>query len=248
MSRSILITGASSGIGKALAFEMADRGYSLGLAARRQELLEQVRDEILVRHPALKVAVSPLDVTDCDSVPGVIQTFARDLDGLDIVFVNAGVGLGEKVGNGQFEKSKATLLTNLLGAAATIDAAAALFLKRGAGHIVGVSSVAAFRGMPRSAAYSASKAGLAVYLEGLRAELHGKKIDITVLYPGYIDTPLNNMLPSRPFVISVERGAALIADMIEKKVKRSTVPVFPWNLLGRLLKILPTGVIAKLAG
>lgn len=80
-----------------------------------------------------------------------------------------------------------------------MDAAATLFLKQGTGHIVGVSSVAAFRGMPRSASYSASKAGIAIYLEALRAELYGKNIDITVLYPGYIDTPLNNMLPSRPY-------------------------------------------------
>ncbi|MFZ5569491.1 MAG: SDR family oxidoreductase [Thermodesulfobacteriota bacterium] len=248
MPRTILITGATSGIGKALAVEMAGRGYALGLAARRREVLEQVREDIRKRHPKLTVVIQPVDVTDCDAVPGAIRAIDENLGGVDIVFVNAGVGLGEKVGNGQFEKSKTTLLTNLLGAAATIDAAAALFIKRGSGHIVGVSSVAAFRGMPRSAAYSASKAGLAVYLEALRAELYGKNIDITVLYPGYIDTPLNNMLPSRPFLISVEKGASIIADLIEKKVKRSTVPVFPWNFIGVLLKLLPTGLIAKLAG
>lgn len=79
----------------------------------------------------------------------------------------------------------------------------------------------------------------------MRAELFRKNIDVTVLYPGYIDTPLNDMLPNRPFLISVEKGAAIIARLIEKRVKSSTVPVYPWNVVGRLLKILPTGVISR---
>jgi short-subunit dehydrogenase len=100
--------------------------------------------------------------------------------------------------------------------------------------------------MPRSSAYCASKAGFAIYLEAVRAELFKKNIDITVLYPGYIDTPLNNMLKNRPFLISAEKGAEIIAHLIEKRVKRSTVPVYPWNILGRLMKFLPTGVAAKM--
>jgi len=116
---------------------------------------------------------------------------------------------------------------NLIGAIATVDAAAAYFLDKGKGHIVGTSSVAAFRGMPRSSAYSASKAGFAIYLEAVRAELYKKNIDVTVLYPGYIDTPFNERLKSRPFLISVEKGAGIIVRLIEKKVKSSTVPVYP---------------------
>jgi len=135
---------------------------------------------------------------------------------------------------------------NLLGAMATVDAAAAYFLKKGKGHIVGSSSVAAFRGMPKSSAYCASKAGFAIYLESVRAELYKKNIDVSVLYPGYIDTPLNDMLKNRPFLISVEKGAQIISRLIEKRVKSSTVPVYPWNIVGRLMKILPTGVIAKM--
>ena len=171
---------------------------------------------------------------------------AAALGGLDIVFANAGIGLGERVGRGDFEKARRTIEVNLLGAMATVDAAAAYFLEKGGGHIVGTSSVAAFRGMPKSSAYSASKAGLAIYLEAVRAELYKKNINVTVLYPGYIDTPLNNMLKNRPFLISVEKGAEIIARLIEKRVKSSTVPVYPWNMLGRLMKVLPTGVIAKM--
>ncbi len=246
MSKSILITGASSGIGEALAHEMARQGHSLALTARRLDELKRIRDDIKEKHPSTKMEVGRLDVTDYDSVPGVIEELARALGGLDIVFANAGIGLGEKIGRNEFGKARETIRVNLIGAIATADAAAAHFLERGKGHIVGVSSVAAFRGMPRSSSYSASKAGFAVYLEALRAELYRKNIHVTVLYPGYIDTPLNRMLPSRPFLISVEKGAAIIARLIEKKVKSSTVPVFPWGLIAPLLKILPASIISKM--
>jgi hypothetical protein len=129
---------------------------------------------------------------------------------------------------------------------ATIDAAAALLKKQGSGQIVAISSVAAFRGMPGSGSYSASKAAIAVYTDALRAELHGTPIKVTTLYPGYIDTPLNQHIPRRPFLISLEKGAALIADKIERGVKTSTIPTYPWNVVSRILPILPTSQLAKM--
>ncbi len=246
MAGSILLTGASSGIGRALAYEMAKKGYALALTSRKTDVLNEIRDDIEKRYHPPALVVRGLDVTDYDDVFAAVDEMAEALGGLDIVFANAGIGLGEKVGRGDFEKARRTIEVNLIGAIATVDAAAAYFLKQGSGHIVGTSSVAAFRGMPRSSAYSASKAGLAIYLEAVRAEMYRKHIDVTVLYPGYIDTPLNRMLPSRPFLISVEKGAAIIARLIEKKVKSATVPVFPWNLVGPLLKMLPTGVISRM--
>jgi short-subunit dehydrogenase len=246
MSSSIMITGASSGIGRALALELGKRGYSLALAARSEDRLELIRKEIVSAHNPPVVAIRALDVTDYDDVFEAVDDMAEELGGLDIVFANAGIGLGERVGRGDFKKVRRTVEVNLIGAMATVDAAAAYFLKKGRGHIVGTSSVAAFRGMPRNAAYSASKAGFAVYLETARIELLKKNIHVTVLYPGYIDTPLNQMLKRRPFLISAEKGAAIIADLIEKKAKSSTVPVYPWNIIGRVMKILPAGVIAKL--
>ncbi len=246
MSKAIFITGASSGIGKALAFEMGKKGYRLALTARREDLLREISEEINRKHAPPAVAIRRLDVTRYDDVYAVFSEMAEEIGGIDIVLANAGVGLGEKVGRGDFEKAKRTVEVNLIGAMATMDAAAAYFLKKGEGHIVGISSVAAFRGMPGSSAYCSSKAGLGVYMEAMRAELYRKNIDITVLYPGFIDTPLNDMLSSRPFLISVEKGAQSIARLIEKKVKSSTVPVFPWNIIGRLLKILPTGIIARM--
>ena len=245
MTKKILITGASSGIGRALAYELAGRGYSLALTARRTETLEDIRDDLQAQHPSTTVVAHPLDVVACDTVPEAISACVDKLGGLDILLANAGIGLGEKVGQASFSKARRTIETNLLGAMATVDAAVQYFLEKGRGHIVGVSSVAAFRGLPRSSSYSASKAGFAIYLESLRAEVIRKNIDVTVLYPGYIDTSLNEMLPNRPFLITVEKGAALIADMIERKVKSSTVPVWPWCILGRMLKWLPTSVVAR---
>jgi short-subunit dehydrogenase len=245
MPKKILITGASSGIGRALAYELAGRGYDLALTARRLETLEEIRDDLNTKHPSATVIAHPLDVAAYDTVPGAISACAEDLGGLDILFANAGVHLGDKVGKGRFAQAQRTIETNLLGAMATVDAAVAYFLQQGSGHVVGVASITAFRGMRGMSSYGAAKAGLTLYLESLRAEVYRKNIHVTVLNPGYIDTPLNDMVKKRPFLISAEKGATLMADMIERKVKSSTVPVWPWCLLGRLLKLLPTSVVAK---
>ena len=137
--------------------------------------------------------------------------------------------------------------TNVIGAMATIDAAAALFREQGHGHIVTIASVAAFRGMPTAAAYCASKAAVSTLMEGLRAELVGTNTRTTTLYPGYIDTPINNHMPNRPFLVDAEKGTRIMADLIEKQVVKSTVPVWPWNLVGRLLRILPVSMLAKMS-
>jgi short-subunit dehydrogenase len=246
MPKKILITGASSGIGRALAYELAGRGYDLALTARRLETLEEIRDDLQTSHPSsARIVIHALDVAACDTVPVVIASCIDELGGLDILVANAGICPAEKVGKGRFDEARRTIETNLIGAMATVDAAVAYFLEQGHGHIVGVASVTAFLGMPRMASYGASKAGLALYLESLRAEVHHKNIQVTVLNPGYIDTPLTDMLKRRPFLISAEKGAALMAGMIERKVKSSTVPVWPWCILERILRMLPASVVSK---
>ncbi|HYW03524.1 MAG TPA: SDR family oxidoreductase [Gammaproteobacteria bacterium] len=247
MPKSIMITGASSGIGRALALELARRGYALGLAARRAEALDALAGEIRQKHgERCTVETRPLDVTDYDAVPRVLGELADSLGGLDIVFANAGIGSEGRIGSGRFEEARRTIETNVIGAMATVDAATAYFLERGHGHVVATSSVAAFRGLPGSAAYSASKAALTTYMEALRAETWKRGIAVTVLHPGYIDTPINDMMASRPFLITADKGARLIADMIERRVPSATVPVWPWNVIGRVLRWLPTGLIARM--
>jgi short-subunit dehydrogenase len=218
MRQSILITGASSGIGKALSFELAHRGYPLALAARRLDVLEKLRTAIKTRHPAFPVKIRKLNVTCHDKIGPAINELVTALGEADIVFANTDIGLEQKIGDSMFDNARPTIETNLIGAMATVDAAMAYFLQQGKGHIVGTCSVAAFRGLPRNASYSASKAGLAVYLEAVRAEKCSAKISTSPFYIPALSTPLlNQMLPKRPFLISAEKGAAIIARLIEKR-------------------------------
>ncbi len=243
MPKSILITGASSGIGRALAFEFSRRGYALGLSARRLELLESLRDEL---GRETQVAIAKLDVADLERVPEVLHKLADQLGGVQIVIANAGVGERSYPGEGTFHLDSKVIEINVLGAMATIDAGTEILKKEGGGQIVGISSVAGFRGLSTTPAYSASKAALSTYMEGIRNNLKQHKIAVTVLNPGFIDTPINSHRKSRPFLISAEKGARLMADMIEKKVWSSTVPVWPWALITKLMRLLPERLWSKI--
>jgi short-subunit dehydrogenase len=165
VAKNAFITGASSGIGRALARELAGRGYDLFLTARTLDALEQVRTEIAGANPGRTVEVRQLDVIDDADVAAAIAEAAEKLGRCDVVVANAGVGNSGRVGEGNMERGRLIVETNLIGAMATVDAAVALFRRQGgAGQVVGVGSVAGVRGLPGSASYSASKAGLAVYL------------------------------------------------------------------------------------
>ena len=246
MGKAILITGASSGLGEAMAYEFAARGYRLGLTARRASELERVRDAIRARHAQAVVELATLDVCEYAEVEPALRALKQRLNGLDIVCVNAGMGSGGRLGTDKFEHHRRTIETNVIGAMATVEAAVKMFREQGHGQVVAISSVAAFRGLPTSAPYSASKAALAVLMEGLRAELLGSDIGVTTLFPGYIDTPINRHMKQRPFLIDSERGGKVMADLIEKRVERSTVAVFPWNLVSRVLPLLPLSMVAKM--
>jgi NAD(P)-dependent dehydrogenase (short-subunit alcohol dehydrogenase family) len=246
VANTVFITGASSGIGRALSLELAGRGYDLFLTARRLAALEQLRADITAAHPERRVEIRQLDVTDDADVVRAIAEAAERLGRCDVVVANAGIGNSPPVGAGDFARSRAIVETDLIGAMATVDAAVALFRRQGGGgQVVGISSVAGVRGLPRSAAYSASKAGLTVYLESVRAETHREPVAVTTIAPGYIDTPLNQHMKSRPFLIDVEQGAKLTADLIERKVAYATVPRFPWMLLKPLLRVLPTSWLVR---
>jgi NADP-dependent 3-hydroxy acid dehydrogenase YdfG len=246
-SKVVFLTGASSGIGVALAPELASRGYDLVLAARRLDSLEQLKRDITARFPQRKVAVRALDVRHYEAVQEAVAAAAVEFGGLDKVIVNAGIGSTGMIGQGGFAADRAVIETNVIGAMATIDAAVALMRRQNRGQIVVISSVAAFRGLPGAGSYSASKAAIAVYAEAARAELHGTPVRITTLFPGYIDTPINQDMARRPFLIGVDKGARIIAELMERGVQTSTVPVFPWNLVARLLPLLPTAVLVKSA-
>jgi NAD(P)-dependent dehydrogenase (short-subunit alcohol dehydrogenase family) len=246
VARTVFITGASSGIGRELARELARRGYDLFLTARRLDALEEVRADIASSAPGRTVEVRQLDVTDDADVLRAIAQAAERLGRLDIVVANAGVGNSGMVGEGSMERARMIVETNLIGAMATVDAAVELFRRQdGGGQIVGIGSVAGVRGLPGSGSYSASKAGIATYLQAVRAETHGEPITVTTLAPGYIDTPINEDMKSRPFLIDAEKGAGIMADLIERGVGYATVPRLPWTLVAPLLRVLPTAWLAR---
>ena len=244
--KTAFITGASSGIGEALAGELAGRGYDLFLTARRREVLEGIAERIRSAHSGRIVEVRALDVRDHADVAAAIAEAGERLGGLDLVVANAGLGSTGPITEGGFERDRAVIETNVIGALATVDAAIALFRRQGrGGQVVGITSVAAYRGLPGTASYSASKAALNVYLEAIRAETHSEPITVTALAPGYIDTPINQNMKSRPFLIGVDKGAKIAADLIERGVAHATVPRFPWNVVRRVVRVAPTGMLAR---
>jgi short-subunit dehydrogenase len=245
-SKSIVITGASDGIGKALAWEMAKRGYRLGLTARRMPLLLQVKSEIQAKYPDTDIEVNALDVTDYGLVEGVLQSLHHALGGIDILLVNAGIAKSGLAVTMPLEDQLKIINTNLNGAIATAVAGLKIFRQQGGGQLVATSSVAGYRGLPKSAAYCASKAGLSTFMDAVRLESKKDNVVVSVINPGFIDTELNRSMANRPFVIPVEKGASLFADLIEKKVAVSTVPRMPWSLLAPMLRILPDSLISKM--
>jgi short-subunit dehydrogenase len=244
MAKAILITGASRGLGEGLARHFANRGYRLALTARDQQTLQTLKAEL--EPQAGQVCIRSLDVTDFERVPLVLRSCAEELGGLDVVVVNAGVAMAARSGQGKFDSMRTTLDVNLTGAIATADAAVALFREQGRGQLVGITSVAALRGMAGQGAYSASKAGFSKYLEALRCETYKEKITVCELAPGYIDTDLNRSLASRPFLVSTEKGTRIMADLIERGVSFRYVPPWPWTLVAQCLKVIPVSLLRKM--
>lgn len=244
MTKTAIITGASAGIGKALAMELAKRGYDLGLLARRLDALEAVAAEIKAKH-GRRVEIGALDVSRDHDVGPALDRLAAKLGTVDVVIANAGITAVNRTGAGDFEVDKRVIRTNLLGAMATIDAAVRIFRAQGRGHVVGVSSVSAFRGIPGSGAYSASKAALSNYLDAARIELRNKNVAVTVIHPGFVATEISSNMEKMPFVISAEAAAKDMADAIEAKKADVVVPAWPWRLLAPAMKLLPDRLIAK---
>ncbi|WP_461022519.1 SDR family oxidoreductase [Thalassiella azotivora] len=247
LRRTVLVTGASSGLGRGMARELAARGRDLALCARRTERLDELRAELLDAHPGVRVAVRRLDVDDPEQVMDVFASFREELGTIDRVVVNAGLGKGQPVGTGGWRANAQTLRTNVLGAHAQVEAAMEAFRAQGHGHLVVVSSVGAVRGMPRNVtAYSASKAALATLAEGVRAETLGTPIAVTTLYPGYIRSEMNEGLRRIPFVVDTETGCRALVAAMEREPARAYVPRWPWAPVSLALRVLPLRVVARM--
>ncbi|MDX5441717.1 MAG: SDR family oxidoreductase [Alteromonadaceae bacterium] len=249
MSRTILITGASSGLGEGMAREFAARGDHLALCARRTERLDQLRAELEGDYPGVKIRVRALDVNDHAQVAEVFQAFREEFGQLDRIIVNAGIGKGQPLGTGRFDANRQTAETNFVSALAQIEAAMEIFRAQNHGHLVAVSSVTAVRGMPGNVTtYAATKAGLAALCEGLRVELKKRRspIRVTTLYPGYIRTEINEKVKNTPFIVDAKTGCRAMVRAIESGKAERFVPGWPWTPIGFILRRLPESVLARI--
>ena len=247
MRKTILITGASSGLGAEMARQFAARGHDLALCARRTDRLDELRDEIATN--GVRVEVRALDVNEHEQVFEVFRAFRNDFGALDRVVVNAGVGKGAPLGTGRFDANRRTAMTNFVAALAQTEAALEVFRAQRAGHLVMISSMSAVRGMPGPiTTYAATKAGVAHLAEGVRADLMGTPIKVSVIYPGYIRSEMNERVKNAPFIVSVEKGVSAMVEAIEKERRSARVPVWPWVPLGFAIEHLPLPLARKLMG
>ncbi len=220
--RVVVITGASSGIGEGLAKLYAKRGYSVGLIARRGEVLEKLASDL--NPDAKKIAYRVADVRNRAGLIKAIHELETELGPIDILYANSGVGhtntRDDLNPDGAFE----VIQTNLLGVMAAIEAVYPSMLKRNSGHIVGISSLASYKGLPGAAAYCASKAGVSAYLESLRITLYKTNVHITTVCPGFITTAMTAKQKNMPFLMNVESATKLIATAVDKKKKVFNFP------------------------
>lgn len=243
----IFLTGASSGIGEALAVALAKRGAVLGLAARRKEMLEELSGRCIAAGGTARVF--SLDVTDDIAVAKAADELRKEFGRIDILIANAGIG-GNDDETRSFAPSavKKVIDTNLLGAVNAVYAVILGMIERGSGQIVAISSLAGFRGLPKSAAYSASKAGMTAFFESVRLDVARKGIYVTIIQPGFIKTPLTSGRENKmPFLMELEAAIPLFIAAIEKK---KAFAAFPWQLatIVRAGKFMPAWLYDRIAG
>lgn len=247
MTKTILITGASSGLGAGMAKEFAKRGYNLAICARRLDRLETLKTELEHQYGVMIIAKT-LDVTNYEQVSEVFKAFKQEFGQLDRIIVNAGVGEGRRIGKGHFDINRKTAETNFISALAQCEAAVEIFRKQNSGHLVVISSMSAMRGLPKHlSTYAASKAGIAHLAEGIRAELINTPIKVSTIFPGYIRTELNEGAKQLPFEIDEKTGSRLLVKAIEKQPVKAYVPQWPWLPIGIAMKILPLKLVNKLS-
>lgn len=243
--KTAVITGASSGIGRELAKELVRRGAKVGVIARRAELLQELVGEIRAAGGTVEAATA--DVADRTAVQSAVAELVAKLGPVDLMVANAGVA--ESSGADPVNVPGVELMTkvNFLGVVYAFESVLPAMLERKAGHLAAVSSLAAYKGLPGSAGYCATKAAVLAYCESLRIELGNRGVAVTCVCPGFIRTPMiEKETHPKPFLMSAERAARKIADALRKRKK---VFNFPWIMyrLMRLTYWLPDFVVRRRA-
>lgn len=221
-----MITGASSGIGHGLALELATRGARLGLVARRAEVLTDVVSEVNAK--GAEAVALPADVRNTESIREAADQLREKLGPTDVLIANAGIGPTRDASRFDSQEVAEVMSVNVVGASNSVAAVLPEMLSRGQGHLVAMSSLAAYRGLPKSAAYCASKAAVSAFFESLRLDLEPRGIDVTIIHPGFIKTPLTAGRHAQlPYLQELDQAVKKMVSAIEKRRKTYS---FPWQL------------------
>ena len=245
--KTVFLTGASSGIGEGLAVAMAAKGATLALIARREELLNELKAKCEAAGGVARAYAC--DVTDTDALHKAADEFRSEFGHIDIMIANAGVsGNDQPTRDYEPEAVKQVIDINLMGAVNAIHAVVPQMIERKSGQLVAISSLAGIRGLRKSAAYSASKAGMTAFFESVRLDVAEHGIDVTIIQPGFIKTPLTaGRHHKMPFLLDLDDAIPLFMRAIERKKKFAA---FPWQLatIVRSGKIMPASLYDRIAG
>src|SRR5687767_1920237 len=248
----VLITGASSGIGRGLAVELAQRGAKLGLVARRKAILDEIVLEIGTKKNGQEQSGNVLaiaaDVQDAASMRAAAERLQSEFGRVDVLIANAGIGASNDAAELDAGQLANVINVNVLGAANSVAAVVPEMVKRRSGQLVVISSLAAYRGLPKSAAYCASKAAVSAMFESLRLDLKPHGVDVTIIHPGFIKTLLTAGRKAKlPWLQELDPAVKKIVTAIEKRKKSYA---FPWQLatVVRAGMIMPTAMYDWISG
>lgn len=245
--RNVLVTGASSGLGRALALWFARRGAKVWAAARRTELLDTLAADPSAR-PGSIVPLA-LDVSSTAAIRRVLPEVDAQADGgLDVVIANAGIGGEANPRKDTWEKVERMIQVNVTGAAATLATLAPHMAERGRGHLVGMSSLAAWMVTPKMGVYSATKAFLEVYCDGLHLDLKSAGVAVTCIHPGFVKSEMTAKNKFKmPFLLEADDAAERMGRAILRREKSFAYP-WPMVLATRAARLVPDVVVARVMG
>ena len=245
----VLVTGASSGLGRGLALHYAGAGATVYALARRRPELDALAEEATARSLPGRIAPVAVDVRDSEAQVAAIEVAQSASGGaLDLVIANAGIGDGTPGSRMDWRTVERVMGTNAGAACVTIAAALPAMVARGRGTVVAMSSLAAARGLPGNAAYCASKAALHVFMESLRVDLVGRGVRALAVYPGFVKTEMTarNAFPM-PFLVELDEAVSAIARGIERGNAIIAFPL-PMRMAAATLRRLPSALYVPLAG